>query len=108
MACPGPLPATAARHAAPDGSPARVGVIASVTRPFCGDCDRVRLTADGQLRNCLFATAESDLRALLRGGADDRAVEACWRASVAGKGPGHAIGSADFRRPDRPMSAIGG
>ena len=90
------------------GTAAVVGVIASVTRPFCAGCDRVRLTADGQLRNCLFATAESDLRALLRGGADDRAVEACWRASVAGKGPGHAIGSADFRRPDRPMSAIGG
>jgi len=90
------------------GTGAVVGVIASVTRPFCAGCDRVRLTADGQLRNCLFATAESDLRALLRGGADDRAVEACWRASVAGKGPGHAIGSADFRRPDRPMSAIGG
>ncbi|WP_030242239.1 GTP 3',8-cyclase MoaA [Streptomyces sp. NRRL S-350] len=90
------------------GTDAVVGVIASVTRPFCGGCDRVRLTADGQLRNCLFATEESDLRALLRGGADDAAVEAAWRASVAGKGPGHAIGSAEFVRPDRPMSAIGG
>jgi cyclic pyranopterin phosphate synthase len=85
-----------------------VGVIASVTRSFCGSCDRVRLTADGQLRNCLFATDESDLRALLRGGADDDAVEAAWRACVAGKGPGHTIGSAEFRRPERPMSAIGG
>ena len=85
-----------------------VGVIASVTRPFCGGCDRVRLTADGQLRNCLFAATESDLRALLRDGADDDTVEAAWRASVAGKGPGHAINSADFRQPDRPMSAIGG
>ncbi|MFD8755917.1 GTP 3',8-cyclase MoaA [Kitasatospora sp. NPDC059577] len=90
------------------GTDAVVGVIASVTRPFCGGCDRVRLTADGQLRNCLFATEESDLRALLRGGADDAAIEAAWRASVAGKGPGHAIGSAGFVRPDRPMSAIGG
>ncbi|MFE6053334.1 GTP 3',8-cyclase MoaA [Kitasatospora sp. NPDC056446] len=90
------------------GTDAVVGVIASVTRPFCGGCDRVRLTADGQLRNCLFATEESDLRALLRGGADDAAVEAAWRVSVAGKGPGHAIGSAEFVRPDRPMSAIGG
>ncbi len=90
------------------GTDAVVGVIASVTRPFCGGCDRVRLTADGQLRNCLFAAEESDLRGLLRSGADDAAVEAAWRASVAGKGPGHAIGSADFRRPDRPMSAIGG
>ena len=85
-----------------------VGVIASVTRPFCGGCDRVRLTADGQLRNCLFAATESDLRTLLRDGADDDTVEAAWRASVAGKGPGHAINSADFRQPDRPMSAIGG
>ncbi|ALM37020.1 molybdenum cofactor biosynthesis protein MoeA [Streptomyces sp. FR-008] len=90
------------------GTDARVGVIASVTRPFCGGCDRVRLTADGQLRTCLFATEESDLRALLRGGADDDALEAAWRTALAGKGPGHAIGSPEFRRPDRPMSAIGG
>ncbi|MFB7123445.1 GTP 3',8-cyclase MoaA [Kitasatospora sp. NPDC056273] len=90
------------------GTDAVVGVIASVTRPFCGGCDRVRLTADGQLRACLFATEESDLRALLRGGADDAAIEAAWRAAVAGKGPGHAVGSAEFVRPDRPMSAIGG
>ncbi|MFD8707139.1 GTP 3',8-cyclase MoaA [Kitasatospora sp. NPDC059648] len=90
------------------GTDTVIGVIASVTRPFCGGCDRVRLTADGQLRNCLFATEESDLRVLLRGGADDGRIEAAWRASVAGKGPGHAIGSADFVRPERPMSAIGG
>ncbi|MFK0189475.1 GTP 3',8-cyclase MoaA [Kitasatospora sp. NPDC090308] len=85
-----------------------IGVIASVTRPFCGGCDRVRLTADGQLRNCLFATEESDLRALLRGGADDARIERAWRACVAGKRPGHRIGDADFVRPERPMSAIGG
>jgi cyclic pyranopterin phosphate synthase len=90
------------------GTDAVVGVIASVTRPFCGGCDRVRLTADGQLRNCLFATEESDLRTLLRGGADDTELEAAWRTCIAGKAPGHAIGSAGFRRPDRPMSAIGG
>ena len=90
------------------GTDTVIGVIASVTSPFCGGCDRVRLTADGQLRNCLFATEESDLRALLRGGADDGRIEEAWRASVAGKGPGHAIGSADFVRPERPMSAIGG
>ncbi|MFD9124426.1 GTP 3',8-cyclase MoaA [Kitasatospora sp. NPDC059571] len=90
------------------GTDAVVGVIASVTRPFCGGCDRVRLTADGQLRNCLFATTESDLRALLRDGSDDDRIEAAWRATVARKGPGHAIGSADVVRPDRPMSAIGG
>lgn len=90
------------------GTDAVVGVIASVTRAFCGTCDRVRLTADGQLRNCLFATAESDLRGLMRAGADDDAVEATWRSCIAGKGPGHAINSAGFRRPERPMSAIGG
>ncbi|MFB7666075.1 GTP 3',8-cyclase MoaA [Kitasatospora sp. NPDC056138] len=90
------------------GTDTVVGVIASVTRPFCGGCDRVRLTADGQLRNCLFATEESDLRALLRGGADDARIEAAWRSTIARKGPGHDIGSADFVRPDRPMSAIGG
>ncbi|GAA4994558.1 GTP 3',8-cyclase MoaA [Kitasatospora paranensis] len=90
------------------GTDTVVGVIASVTRPFCGGCDRVRLTADGQLRNCLFATTESDLRALLRDGSDDDRIEAAWRVTVARKGPGHAIGTADFVRPDRPMSAIGG
>ncbi|MGW5777976.1 GTP 3',8-cyclase MoaA [Streptomyces sp. NPDC003863] len=90
------------------GTDAVVGVIASVTRPFCGGCDRVRLTADGQLRNCLFATEESDLRALLRGGADDATLEAAWRTSIGGKGPGHAIGGPEFHRPERPMSAIGG
>ncbi|MEV6978512.1 GTP 3',8-cyclase MoaA [Kitasatospora sp. NPDC093806] len=102
---PGHAPAEEWRIA---GTDAVVGVIASVTRPFCGGCDRVRLTADGQLRNCLFATEESDLRALLRGGAGDDRIEAAWRAAVARKGPGHAIGAADFVRPDRPMSAIGG
>ncbi|WP_405016815.1 GTP 3',8-cyclase MoaA [Kitasatospora sp. NBC_00070] len=90
------------------GTDTVVGVIASVTRPFCGGCDRVRLTADGQLRNCLFATQESDLRALLRGEADDAAIERAWRNTIARKGPGHDINSADFVQPERPMSAIGG
>jgi cyclic pyranopterin phosphate synthase len=90
------------------GTATTVGVIASVTRAFCGSCDRVRLTADGQMRNCLFATEESNLRALLRGGAHDDAIEHAWRMSVARKGPGHTINSATFRRPQRPMSAIGG
>ncbi len=90
------------------GTDAVVGVIASVTRPFCGGCDRVRLTADGQLRNCLFATEESDLRTPMRDGADDDTLEKAWRTCVAGKAAGHAIGSAGFRRPERPMSAIGG
>ncbi len=90
------------------GTGTTVGVIASVTRAFCGTCDRVRLTADGQLRNCLFATDESDLRSLLRNGSDDEAIERAWRACLGGKGPGHAINSVEFRQPDRPMSAIGG
>jgi len=91
-----------------DGGPARVGVIASVTRPFCGTCDRVRLTADGQVRNCLFAREESDLRAALRGGAPDAEIAARWEAAVAVKLPGHGINDPSFLQPDRPMSAIGG
>jgi cyclic pyranopterin phosphate synthase len=86
----------------------RVGVVGSVTRPFCGDCDRVRLTADGQLRNCLFATTESDLRAAMRAGADDDELARRFVASLAGKKAGHGIDGPDFRQPDRPMSAIGG
>jgi GTP 3',8-cyclase len=91
-----------------NGGPARVGVIASVTRPFCGACDRVRLTADGQVRNCLFAREESDLRSALRGGAPDEEIAARWRAAVAVKLPGHGINDPTFLQPDRPMSAIGG
>jgi cyclic pyranopterin phosphate synthase len=90
------------------GGPARVGIIASVTRPFCGSCDRVRLTADGQVRNCLFAREESDLRSALRGGARDAEIAERWRVAVAGKLPGHGINDPSFLQPDRPMSAIGG
>jgi len=86
----------------------RVGVIASVTRPFCGDCDRIRLTADGQIRTCLFANREHDVRAALRGGASDDAIEAILRAAVLRKLPGHLVGQAAFRQPERGMSAIGG
>jgi len=91
-----------------DGGPARVGVIASVTRPFCGTCDRVRLTADGQVRNCLFARTESDLRGPMRRGASDTELAEQWRRAVAGKLPGHGINDPSFLQPDRPMSAIGG
>jgi cyclic pyranopterin phosphate synthase len=91
-----------------NGGPARIGVIGSVTRPFCGSCDRVRLTADGQVRNCLFATAESDLRGPLRAGASDATIAALWRRAVASKLPGHGINDPDFLQPARPMSAIGG
>jgi GTP 3',8-cyclase len=91
-----------------DGGPDRVGVIGSVTRPFCGACDRVRLTADGQIRNCLFANDESDLRTPLRAGADDGQLAAIWRRAVAAKLPGHGINDPGFLQPARPMSAIGG
>jgi cyclic pyranopterin phosphate synthase len=91
-----------------DGGPARVGIIASVTRPFCGACDRVRLTADGQVRNCLFARDESDLRSALRAGASDADLASLWIRAVASKLPGHGINDPGFLQPARPMSAIGG
>lgn len=86
----------------------RVGVIASVTRPFCGQCDRIRLTADGQLRTCLFSVREYDFRRVMRAGGDDDAIEALLRAAVLRKEPGHLIGQAAFVQPERGMSAIGG
>ncbi|MBO0809800.1 MAG: GTP 3',8-cyclase MoaA [Actinobacteria bacterium] len=104
----------AARGSAPaesflvDGGPARVGVIGSVTRPFCGTCDRVRLTADGQVRNCLFAREESNLRDPMRAGASDAELAGRWRQAVASKLPGHGINDPGFLQPARPMSAIGG
>ena len=85
-----------------------VGMIASVTRPFCGHCDRIRLTADGQIRTCLFSHREYDFRGALRGGADDAAIAALLGAAVHRKEPGHLINSPWFRQPDRGMSAIGG
>jgi cyclic pyranopterin phosphate synthase len=90
------------------GEPARVGVIGTVTRPFCGDCDRTRLTADGQVRNCLFAVEESDLRKLLRDGAADEQIASAWRTAMWGKRAGHGIDDPAFLQPARPMSAIGG
>ena len=91
-----------------DGGPGRVGVIGSVTRPFCGTCDRIRLTADGQIRNCLFTTTETDLRTLLHTGAGDGQLAAAWRGAVATKLPGHGINDPGFLQPARPMYAIGG
>jgi GTP 3',8-cyclase len=88
--------------------PPTVGIIGSVTRPFCAACDRVRLTADGQVRNCLFATTESDLRTPLRAGATDEELAAQFVAAVVGKRPGHGIDNPHFLQPARPMSAIGG
>jgi cyclic pyranopterin phosphate synthase len=90
------------------GAVGRVGVIASVTRPFCRDCDRLRLTADGQLRTCLFAQRETDLRGPLRAGASDDELAGRIVDAVAEKQEGHSIGSVGFVQPVRTMSAIGG
>jgi cyclic pyranopterin phosphate synthase len=101
-----PEPATPFRFA--DGAPGRIGVIPSVTEPFCDTCNRLRLTADGQLRACLFALEETDLRGPLRAGASDDELAALARECVAAKWAGHRIGKADFVRPSRSMSMIGG
>jgi len=91
-----------------DGGRGKVGIIASVSHAFCAACDRTRLTADGQIRNCLFARTESDLRTPLRNGASDAELAACLAAAVHGKLPGHGIDDPGFLQPARPMSAIGG
>ena len=92
----------------PNTPSGKFGVIASVSHAFCAACDRTRLTADGQVRSCLFSAKETDLRGLLRGGADDDTIEAALRAATWGKPAGHGINDPDFIQPDRPMSAIGG
>ncbi len=109
-----PLEVVPARGAAPantwrylDGG-GTVGVIPSVTKPFCGDCDRVRLTADGQFRTCLFATTEFDLRRLMRDGATDDELAAEIQRAVGTKWAGHQINQVTFVRPRRTMSQIGG
>lgn len=102
----GPEPATVWRFA--DGAPGSVGVIPSVSAPFCDSCNRVRITADGQLRTCLFSIKETDLRALVRGGATDVEIAEGIRASVWMKEAGHRINEPDFVRPKRSMSMIGG
>ena len=109
-----PLELMPARGAAPadrwrflDGK-GTVGVIPSVTHPFCGDCDRVRLTSDGQFRTCLFATDESDIRALLRNGGTDVEIAELIQVAVGAKWAGHQINQVNFIRPNRSMSQIGG
>jgi GTP 3',8-cyclase len=102
----GAEPATTFRFA--DGAPGAIGVIASVTEPFCESCNRLRLTAEGQLRACLFAMNETDLRAPLRTAASDEELERLIRAAVWEKWEGHKINHPDFQRPDRSMSMIGG
>lgn len=99
--------APATRFRLADGS-AEIGIISSVSDSFCESCDRVRLTADGQFRNCLFATGETDLRALLRSGVSDDVVADALEASVASKWAGHQINRVNFVRPHRSMSQIGG
>jgi cyclic pyranopterin phosphate synthase len=99
--------APAERYRFTDGG-GEIGVIASVTRPFCGTCDRLRLTADGSLRNCLFAHQELSVRDLLRGGGTDQDVARLFRRAVWSKWPGHGINDPTYLRPDRSMSMIGG
>jgi cyclic pyranopterin phosphate synthase len=91
-----------------DGGPQTVGIIASVTRSFCAACDRSRLTAEGTVRSCLFGDDETDLRALLRGGADDVEIADRWRAAQWNKQRGHGMELEGFQRPTRSMGAIGG
>jgi GTP 3',8-cyclase len=91
-----------------NGGPGRVGIVGTVTRPFCAACDRTRLTADGQVRNCLFAREESDLRTPMRAGATDEELAEMWVAAMWGKKAGAGVDSPEFLQPSRPMSAIGG
>ena len=91
-----------------DGGPQTVGIIASVSEPFCGACDRTRLTADGQVRNCLFSNRETDLRGPLRDGATDDEIAGLIQGEMWRKAKGHGIGDPGFHQPDRPMSSIGG
>jgi cyclic pyranopterin phosphate synthase len=99
--------APATEYAFADGI-GKVGFIASISRPFCGDCNRLRLTADGKLRYCLFALEEDDVKSLLRSGAGDGEIAALIRGNVAGKWAGHEIGNARFVAPPRAMYSIGG
>ncbi|MDT5036877.1 MAG: 3,8-cyclase [Micromonosporaceae bacterium] len=91
-----------------DGRPARVGVIASVSQPFCAACDRTRLTADGAVRSCLFSQQETSLRGAMRAGGSDDDLAELWRKTMWGKAAGHGIDDPTFLQPSRPMSAIGG
>lgn len=101
-------PASPAEDWLIDGGPATVGIIASVTRTFCDSCDRTRVTAEGTVRSCLFSDDETDLRALLRSGADDREIADAWRVAMWHKQAGHGISLPQFAPPARSMGAIGG
>lgn len=103
------LPEPFTPESAPAGEPlGTVGIIASVTRPFCAECTRTRLTAEGRVRTCLFAHNETDLLTLMRSGGSDEDIAQRWRAAQWGKQAGHGMNRADFVQPERPMSAIGG
>jgi cyclic pyranopterin phosphate synthase len=108
LASEGPDHEPAASYRFADGAPGGVGVIASVTEPFCDSCNRLRITAEGQLRACLFALDETDLRGPMRSGASDEELEGLIRATVWRKWSGHRINHPDFVQPERSMSAIGG
>jgi cyclic pyranopterin phosphate synthase len=99
---------TSLSYAFRDGSPGRIGLIAPVSRPFCGACSRLRITADGKVRPCLFSLEEWDLLSLLRSGADDASLESFLIDATWTKQAGHGIAAPGFRQPERPMSAIGG
>ncbi|QNG19324.1 GTP 3',8-cyclase MoaA [Rhodococcus triatomae] len=101
-------PSAPAEEWSVDGGPQTVGIIASVTRSFCADCDRTRLTAEGTVRSCLFSDHEVDLRGPLRSGADDAALARLWRGAMWNKWAGHGIGAEGFEPPERSMGAIGG
>jgi cyclic pyranopterin phosphate synthase len=98
---------TAARWAVPGGN-AEIGIIAPVTEPFCGHCNRIRLTADGKIRTCLFSVVEHDLRGLLRSGSSDAAIASFLKSVAWQKEARHHIGESDFVQPQRTMSCIGG
>ena len=100
--------APADRYRFADGTGGEIGLVASVTRPFCGTCDRLRITADGAIRNCLFSDDEISVRQLLRSGGEDREIALALRRAVWGKRPGHGINDQGFLRPRRSMSMIGG
>jgi cyclic pyranopterin phosphate synthase len=91
-----------------DGAQGGIGVISSVTEPFCDSCNRLRLTAEGQMRACLFALEETDLRGPMRSGATDNELAALIRRNIWRKWSGHRINHPDFVQPERSMSAIGG
>lgn len=104
----GSAPAALWEASCPDGTHGKLGIIASVSHPFCGDCDRTRLTTDGAVRNCLFGNSETSLRDLMRQGASDEELMAAWAGEMWAKLPGHGVNDEGFLQPDRPMSAIGG